>query len=98
MNKATLRLLLLFTVFTSACQPQEKPDSPYVVMVSFDGFRHDYVQQFEANNFQEMIRNGVSASAMQPSYPSKTFPNHYTLVTGLYPDHHGLVDNTFYEM
>lgn len=97
MNKATLRLLLLFNVFTSACQPQEKPDSPYVVMVSFDGFRHDYVQQFEANNFQEMIRNGVSASAMQPSYPSKTFPNHYTLVTGLYPDHHGLVDNTFYD-
>lgn len=44
-----------------------------------------------------MIASGVSAEALIPSYPSKTFPNHYTLVTGLYPDHHGLVDNSFYD-
>ncbi len=70
---------------------------PYVVMVSFDGFRYDYAERYNLPNFKKMIRDGASAEAMIPSFPSKTFPNHYTLVTGLYPGHHGLVDNDFYD-
>lgn len=66
-------------------------------MVSFDGFRHDYVEKYNTPNFKEFISKGAAAEKMFPSYPSKTFPNHYTLVTGLYPGHHGLVDNTFYD-
>jgi alkaline phosphatase D len=66
-------------------------------MVSFDGFRHDYVDRFNLPNFKRFIEQGAAAEGLIPSFPSKTFPNHYTLVTGLYPGHHGLVDNQFYD-
>ncbi len=72
-------------------------DSAYVVLVSFDGFRNDYVEKFDAPNFKKFIKNGTAATGLIPSYPSKTFPNHYTIVTGMYPGHHGLVDNSFYD-
>lgn len=66
-------------------------------MVSFDGFRHDYVEKYDTPNIKEFIKQGAAAEMMRPAFPSKTFPNHYTLVTGLYPGNHGLVDNTFYD-
>lgn len=71
--------------------------TPYVVLVSFDGFRHDYVERYDLPNFKAFIDAGSRAEALIPSFPSKTFPNHYTIVTGLYPGHHGLVDNQFYD-
>lgn len=66
-------------------------------MVSFDGFRYDYVERYNLSNFKKLINQGAAAEALIPSFPSKTFPNHYTLVTGLYPGNHGLVDNEFYD-
>lgn len=66
-------------------------------MVSFDGFRHDYVEKYNLPNFKKLIAQGAAAEALIPSFPSKTFPNHYTLVTGMYPGNHGLVDNEFYD-
>lgn len=69
---------------------------PYVIMLSIDGFRYDYVQKYGAKNIQSIIDDGASSSRMIPSFPSKTFPNHYTLVTGMLPGHHGLVGNEFY--
>ncbi len=69
----------------------------YVLLVSFDGFRYDYVEKYDLTNFKAFIEEGTAAEALIPSFPSKTFPNHYTIVTGLYPGHHGLVDNTFYD-
>ncbi|KAA2244797.1 alkaline phosphatase family protein [Chitinophaga agrisoli] len=77
----------------SAAQQQK----PYVILISIDGFRYDYAEKFQAQNLLRLSGNGVRARAMQPSFPSLTFPNHYTLATGLYPAHHGLVDNTFYD-
>ncbi len=71
--------------------------TPYVILVSFDGFRHDYVALADAPNFKSLMKKGSYADALIPSFPSKTFPNHYTIVTGLYPGHHGLVDNSFYD-
>jgi predicted AlkP superfamily pyrophosphatase or phosphodiesterase len=71
---------------------------PYLILISIDGFRWDYVQKYEALNILKMGENGVSAEKMLPSYPSKTFPNHYSLITGLYPSHHGIVDNSFYSV
>jgi len=68
-----------------------------VILVSFDGFRFDYAEKFGAPNFKSFGKEGVRAEALIPSFPSKTFPNHYTIVTGLYPGHHGLVDNRFYD-
>jgi predicted AlkP superfamily pyrophosphatase or phosphodiesterase len=70
---------------------------PYVVMVSFDAFRHDYIDRYKPAAFLEVASRGVQATALIPSFPSKTFPNHFTLVTGLYPGHHGIVGNAFFD-
>jgi alkaline phosphatase D len=72
-------------------------EKPYVVMLSMDGFRWDYPSLYETPNLERIARVGVRAESIQPSYPTKTFPNHYTMVTGLYPDHHGIVNNSFYD-
>jgi len=70
----------------------------YVVLVSLDGFRWDYAKRDNATHLLALGKQGVWApEGMLPSYPSLTFPNHYTLVTGLYPEHHGLVANSFYD-
>ncbi|WP_208419938.1 alkaline phosphatase family protein [Paraflavitalea devenefica] len=70
---------------------------PYVIMISADGFRYDYAHKYAATNLLRLSRQGVRARSMQPAFPSLTFPNHYTLATGLYPAHHGLVNNNFYD-
>ena len=70
----------------------------YVVLVSLDGFRWDYARHDGAVNLLALGKKGVWApQGMMPSFPSLTFPNHFTIVTGLYPEHHGLVANTFYD-
>lgn len=63
-------------------------------MVSLDGFREEYTRAYNTPFLNQMATMGVSAT-MQPSFPSKTFPNHYTIVTGLVPSHHGIIANTF---
>lgn len=65
-----------------------------VVLVSIDGFRADYLSRGVTPNLQALAGGGVHVRTMRPSFPSLTFPNHYTLVTGLRPDHHGLAGNT----
>ena len=70
---------------------------PYVILISADGFRHDYAKKYNAQNILKLAENGVSAKAVIPSYPSITGPNHYTMITGLYPSHTGFVDNYFYD-
>ncbi len=64
-----------------------------VVLVSLDGFRWDYLQRPAARRLREIAARGVHAERLIPSFPSKTFPNHVTLVTGLYPAHHGIAAN-----
>ncbi|SDJ55260.1 alkaline phosphatase family protein [Chryseobacterium jejuense] len=75
----------------------EAQSKPYVIMISTDGFRYDYAKKYNAENLLKLSGNGVKAEAMIPSYPSITFPNHWSLITGLYPSHHGLIDNFFYD-
>lgn len=79
--------------FNSAAQ-QEKP---YVILISADGFRNDFAEKYQAKNLLRLSNEGVCAASMQPSFPSLTFPNHYTIATGMYPAHHGLVNNSFYD-
>jgi predicted AlkP superfamily pyrophosphatase or phosphodiesterase len=68
----------------------------YLVLVSLDGFRWDYAKRDNATHLLAIGKAGVWApEGMMPSYPSVTFPNHYTIVTGLYPEHHGIVANSF---
>lgn len=70
---------------------------PYLIMLSVDGLRFDYLEKFNAVHLKQLAAQGVRADYMIPSFPSLTFPNHYTLVNGLYPSHHGLVSNSFYD-
>lgn len=70
---------------------------PYLILISADGFRHDYVTQHQAQHLQSFSEQGVVAKGLVPSYPSITFPNHWSLITGLYPSHHGLIDNYFFD-
>jgi predicted AlkP superfamily pyrophosphatase or phosphodiesterase len=70
----------------------------YVVLVSLDGFRFDYAVKYGATNLAQIAAQGASApDGMIPSFPSITFPNHLSIVTGLYPEHHGIIENNFYD-
>jgi len=73
-------------------------NKPYVVLVSLDGFRYDYTERYHAKHLHALAALGASApEGMIPIYPSITFPNHYSIVTGLYPEHHGIVAMSFYD-
>ncbi|WP_288438662.1 ectonucleotide pyrophosphatase/phosphodiesterase [uncultured Chryseobacterium sp.] len=111
--KRGIHFLLLLISFTSFAQQanidtaqvvipgrqnsSEAQSKPYVIMISTDGFRYDYARKYNAENLLKLANGGVKAEAMIPSYPSITFPNHWSLITGLYPSHHGLIDNFFYD-
>jgi predicted AlkP superfamily pyrophosphatase or phosphodiesterase len=95
MNRLLLFVFCVLCLWRSGYS--QKKDTPYVILVSFDGFRYDYVEKYDARNFKAFIKKGTSAEGLIPSFPSKTFPNHYSIVTGLYPGHHGLIDNNFYD-
>ncbi len=71
---------------------------PYVILISADGFRSDFSVKYGAKFLQSREAQGVKAEAMIPAYPTLTFPNHYSIVTGLYPAHHGLVDNRYFDV
>jgi Type I phosphodiesterase / nucleotide pyrophosphatase len=81
---------LLLYVFTGSAQEGGRP---IVVLISFDGWRWDYVTRTQVPNLQALALRGVRAEALVPSFPTKTFPNHYSIVTGLYPENHGIVSN-----
>lgn len=68
-------------------------DKGPVILVSIDGFRHDYLTRQLTPNLESLKKGGMSA-LMRPSFPSVTFPNHYSLVTGKRPDQHGIIANT----
>ena len=70
------------------------PPATKLLLISIDGLRADALDRGITPNLQRLIDDGVRARWMTPSYPSLTFPNHYTLVTGLRPDHHGIIHNS----
>ena len=68
-----------------------------VILVSLDGFRWDYIDRTTTPTLDRLVAEGVRADGLIPVFPSKTFPNHFTQVTGLYPAEHGIVGNSFYD-
>jgi len=72
-------------------------DKPYIILISADGFRFDYANMYNATNLLAYSATGIRAKSMLPSYPSVTHSNHYSLITGLYPGHTGIVGNEFYD-
>lgn len=72
---------------------KEQKEKPYVILISVDGFRYDYFEKYKPTFLNKIADQAVKAEYMSPSFPSVTFPNHYTIVTGMIPPHHGLVGN-----
>jgi predicted AlkP superfamily pyrophosphatase or phosphodiesterase len=87
-------LLAALAVIATLAGPRAQSRDPIVILISFDGWRWDYTDRANAPNLRALAARGVRAKELIPSFPSLTFPNHYTLVTGLYPGHHGIVSNT----
>ena len=86
-------LSIMMLVYFPLCGAQK----PCVVMISLDGFRSDYPEMVHLATFDSLAKVGVRAQSLKPAFPSITFPNHYTMATGLYSDHHGIVANSFYD-
>jgi predicted AlkP superfamily pyrophosphatase or phosphodiesterase len=87
-------LLLAATV---AARPAAPPSERTVILVSIDGMRWDYLDLHAPPRLQQLAREGVRAERLNPTFPTKTFPNHYTLVTGLRVEHHGVVGNDMFD-
>src|SRR5688572_8849303 len=93
MRRAAVALWLLVAC-ACAARGIDRGDGPApVILISFDGFRWDYETKAPAPNLRSLAARGVRAESLIPSFPTKTFPNHYTIVTGLYPENHGIVSN-----
>jgi predicted AlkP superfamily pyrophosphatase or phosphodiesterase len=96
-------LPLLFVVSSLGAQGSggvnvpAQQNKPYVILISFDGMKPEYLERIELPNFQRVMRAGVRSTGMIPTFPSKTFPNHYTIVTGWHAGRHGLVGNSFWD-
>src|SRR5260221_13869473 len=88
-----LAVAIAFATVGSRAQTRD----PIVLLVSFDGWRWDYIDRAAVPNLKALAAKGVHAKELIPSFPSLTFPNHYTIVTGLYPGHHGIVQNTMWD-
>lgn len=83
---ATLRLL-----------PAAGAESPVVILIGLDGLRWDYLETFRPPNLEQLAADGVTAERMEPCFPTLTFPNFYTLATGLRPEGHGIVGNSMFD-
>ena len=88
-KSAFICFLCLFSLIIQA-------QDTYTVVVSCDGFRWDFSIMYDTPTMDMLAKKGIQ-SDMQPTYPASTFPNHYAIATGLYPDHHGMVNNTFWD-
>lgn len=80
-----------------AANGPEHRSKPYVVLISFDGMKPEYLTRIDLPNFQRVMQRGVRSIGMIPTFPSKTFPNHYSIVTGMRAESHGLVGNRFWD-
>jgi predicted AlkP superfamily pyrophosphatase or phosphodiesterase len=89
-----ISLLLLLAGSRSSGEVSGVPVRPIVVLIGLDGFHPSYLSRPPSRHLRELARQGVQARWMTPVFPSLTFPNFYSIATGLYPEHHGIVSNT----
>lgn len=100
----TAALPIFLLLLAGGCGAPESPGdsshdspSPQLLLISFDGFRYDYLEMAPTPVFDSLAREGVRSRGLIPVFPTKTFPNHYSIATGLYPGHTGLIANTMYD-
>ena len=92
-RRIALGLLVVLTAIGCRPAPALPADQAIVILISIDGWRWDYLERFAPPTLSRLAAEGVRAEGLIPQFPSKTFPNHYTLVTGLTLAHHGIVSN-----
>ena len=98
-NRCFVLSIISFFLFLTAC-PSENGSTTTktpLILISMDGFRWDYFNKTETTNFDELIQSGSKANALIPVFPTKTFPNHISIVTGRYPENHGIIANRMYD-
>ncbi|NPV11011.1 MAG: alkaline phosphatase family protein [Ignavibacteria bacterium] len=93
--KYLTKLFLLQILILSLSLSLYAQNKPYVILISMDGFRWDYIYRGITPNLNKLKDEGVHALSLRPSFPSKTFPNHYSIITGMYPENHGIIFNSF---
>ena len=93
----TAILILLPITANVVAQKPINDLKPTVILISLDGFRYDYIEKYSPPTLQRLANDGVRAKWMIPSFPTKTFPNHYSIATGLYPEHHGIIENNIWD-
>ena len=92
-----MRRLFLSLIWGACNLATAVPEQPLVILISIDGCRWDYPEKHQAPFLQKLAAEGARGERLTPSFPTKTFPNHYTLVTGLRPESHGIINNKFYD-
>ncbi|MAD74405.1 MAG: hypothetical protein CML20_06365 [Rheinheimera sp.] len=103
MQKSLFRAVLgLIVISQHGCSLIQKKvltqdSEPTIILISLDGYSQQYLGKYSAPNIDQLIAEGVVAESMQPAFPTKTFPNHYSIVTGLYPGNHGIIENNIYD-
>lgn len=96
MRRIALSLLCLMLSLSDA-ESNEQQQADSLLLISIDGFAQHYLQRYSAPTLHQLAKEGVTAKSMQPVFPTKTFPNHYSIATGLYPANHGIVENNIYD-
>ncbi|HMY36299.1 MAG TPA: ectonucleotide pyrophosphatase/phosphodiesterase [bacterium] len=97
---STILLIIIFSL--AGCQAnhttaQSDAGKSSVILISLDGFRYDYLEKYTTPNLTALAKRGVRSEALISVFPSKTFANHYSIITGLYPAHHGIISNQFWD-
>ena len=92
-RRSLLAALLACSLFACRQAQPLPPERAILVLISIDGFRWDYIDKFRPPALMRLAAEGVHADGLIPQFPSKTFPNHYTIVTGLTLPHHGIISN-----
>jgi len=104
-DRIALRCIILVSLALFSCEksatiaessPEHRGKDP-VILVSIDGYRHDYTVKYHPPWLSSLARRGSKLASLIPVYPSKTFPNHVSIITGMYPAKHGILSNRFFD-
>lgn len=87
----------IFILLISIGCSNQSAEGNKVLLISFDGFRYDYLSKTDTPNFDQLVETGVTSEGLIPIFPTKTFPNYYAIATGLYPENSGFIGNNMYD-